>query len=93
MSQFISINLAYNGSDPIYILSKNLTVRIQSEKAFHIEFSTILSSTINLSQYFNDLSNLDDLSDLSDLSDFRDASDLRDVSDLSNKKLCFALML
>jgi len=47
MPQFISINLVKNGSDPIYILSKNVTVRIQSEKAFHIE-----SNTINLLQYF-----------------------------------------
>ena len=63
MLQFISVDLVRNGSDPIYILSKNATVQIQTEKAFHIE-----SSTINLLQYFSDLSNLDDHGSLSDLS-------------------------
>jgi len=48
MLQFISINLVKNGFDPIYILSKNVIVRMKSEKAFHIESNTILSSTINI---------------------------------------------
>jgi len=69
MPQFISIDLVKNGSDPIHILSKNVTVRIQSEKAFHIESSTDSSSTKNILQYFSYLSYLDALGNLGHLSD------------------------
>jgi len=35
------MNLVKYGSDPSYIFLKNLTVQIQSEKAFYIRSSTI----------------------------------------------------
>jgi len=39
--QLISVNLVKYGSDPNYILLKNLAVCIQSKKAFYIGCSTI----------------------------------------------------